>query len=169
MPSSIHCFKEFQLLLGPGFIAGHTPICESFIDLGCPCLDVRVTRKVKAVALHGVYVRAVAKERPDVGCEPDRHARNPPTLCVVVDRGNLHLDLVRVREVNAVGPARTPWLQSLPVKLVHDCLRFEILNCNAEVIQSSFSFLKSVRKFFPNPRKQLVSASRISGRPKCLW
>src|SRR6266849_9560498 len=83
----------------------HTPICESFINLGCPCLDVRVTRTVKAVALHRVYVWAVAKERPDVGCETDRHARNSPTLCVVVDRGNLHLDLVRVRDLTE-GPER---------------------------------------------------------------
>src|SRR6266849_4409938 len=62
--------------------------------------------------------------------------QNSRTSGVVIDRGKLDLKFVRVREVNAVGPARAPWLQSLPVKLVHHCLRFEILNCNAEVIQS---------------------------------
>ena len=72
--------------------------------------------------------------------------QNSRTSGVVIDRGKLDLKFVRVREVNAVGPARAPWLQSLPVKLVHDRLRFEILNCNAEVIQSRLLVLEERQK-----------------------
>jgi hypothetical protein len=54
----------------------------------------------------------------------------------VVDRGNLHFDLVRVGEVNAVRSARATWFQPVPAEFVHDGIGFEILNCNAEMIQS---------------------------------
>ena len=47
-------------------VAGHAVVCESFIDLGRACPDVRTIRQVKAVALHGIQIRAVAKQRTDV-------------------------------------------------------------------------------------------------------
>ena len=55
----------------PGPVAGHAAVGAGFVNLRSPGLHFVVVRHIKAIALHGVHIGAVAKEWPNVGAETE--------------------------------------------------------------------------------------------------
>ena len=57
--------------MGQGPSQGMLPLARAFVNLRSPGFHFVVVRHIKAIALHGVHIGAVAKEWPNVGAETE--------------------------------------------------------------------------------------------------
>src|SRR4030095_11782912 len=50
----------------PRFVAGHAPVHQTGVDFGRPSLDLLIRGEIEPVSLHGIYIRTIAEQWPDI-------------------------------------------------------------------------------------------------------
>src|SRR5207245_2593272 len=71
----------------------------------------------------------------------------------MIDRGKLHRQAIGVREIDPIRTARTVWVQSPALQLLHHRIRLEVLNSNAVVVQPWVWVLEERQEIFPEAEK----------------
>src|SRR5437879_5951863 len=71
----------------------------------------------------------------------------------MIDRGKLHRQSIRVREIDPIRTARAVCVQSLALQLFHHRISLEVLNSNAVVVQPWVRVLEERQEIFSEAEK----------------
>jgi hypothetical protein len=73
-----------------------------------------------------------------------------------VDCRELHFQPIGIGEVYAVAAGRAPWLQSLPLQLLHHGIGIEVLNGDAEMVQPRLLVPEKRQEVLAEPQEAVI-------------